>query len=435
MIAVAVAGLLEAATLQFSCDRPTGVYALGETANITVAAFETNDVPLTLGKVKWRLNNFGDTTFSEGTFDFAKGTNVFTVSGSMDEPGFMRLDVTAVDAKGRPGRQRFFGVAYDPYNIKPGAECPAGFNDFWAAAIKRYDETVTAPIKMTRIEDDKSASRNLYELEIPVLEGRSIWGYLSEPKDLSKGPFPVIVGVPGAGPSTWGACGDGRMIRMIVNVHYYRPLRNEEKHGSCDSALQKEEDEAWASRYPVKNASARYYTNLGIASSREEYFYYGVLLGVNRAVNWLAERPEVDRRRFRYSGGSQGGGFGLWLCGLNKNFTRALVYVPALTDLLGFRQGGRESGWPRLVENQLDENRAAAERNAPYFCGVNFARNITIPIRMEVGSADTICPPMAGFSAFNVMPSTDKDIVIGIGQGHSPYKEIMDGLRPWLERD
>ena len=324
MVAVAVAGLLEAATLQFSCDRPTGVYALGETAKITVAAFETNDVPLTSGRVKWRLNNFGDTMFSEGTFDFAKGTNVFTVSGSMDEPGFMRLDVTAVDAKGRPGRQRFFGVAYDPYNIKPGAECPADFNDFWAAAIKRYDETVTAPIKMTRIEDDRSASRNLYELEIPVPEGRSIWGYLSEPKDLSKGPFPVIVGVPGAGPSTWGACGDGGMIRMIVNVHYYKPLRNEEKHGSRNTELQKAENEAWANRYPVKNASARYYTNLGIASSREEYFYYGVLLGVNRAVNWLAERPEVDRRRFRYSGGSQGGGFGLWLCGVPHTETRVL---------------------------------------------------------------------------------------------------------------
>ena len=109
--------------------------------------------------------------------------------------------------------------------------------------------------------------------------------------------------------------------------------------------------------------------------------------------------------------------------------------MPALTDLLGFRQGNRESGWPRLIEGQLDENKAVAEKNAPYFCGVNFARNITIPIRLEVGSADTVCPPMAGFSAFNVMPSKDKDILIGLGQGHAPFKELRAKIDPWLTQD
>ena len=109
--------------------------------------------------------------------------------------------------------------------------------------------------------------------------------------------------------------------------------------------------------------------------------------------------------------------------------------MPALTDLLGFRQGNRESGWPRLIEAQLDENKSAAERNAPYFCGVNFARNIKIPIRVEVGSADTVCPPMAGFSAFNVMPSKDKEIHIGLGQGHAPLKELRAKLDPWLTQD
>ena len=430
--ALGVASAADAAMFEFACDKPDGVYALGEKATIAVKVFETNNVPLETGKVKWRLNNFGDATIEEGTFDLSKGSNRFTVSGSMKEPGFMRLDVSELTAKGRSVGTKYFGVAYDPYHIKPGAECPADFNDFWAAAVKKYDETVTAPIKMTKVEDDDNPKRNLYELEIPTVEGRTLWGYLSEPKDLSKGPFPVVVAVPGAGPSTWGVDGDDKTIRLRVNVHYYKPLRGEAKHSKRNDANQKEEDEAWAKRYPVKKVR---YTNAGIASSREEYFYYGVLLGVNRAVDWLAARPEVDRKRFHYNSTSQGGGFGLWLCGLNGNFTRAVVYVPALTDLLGFRQGGRESGWPRLVEGQLDENKAAAERNAPYFCGVNFARNIKIPIRVEVGSADTVCPPMAGFSAFNVMPSKDKEIHIGIGQGHAVYKEMRSKLDRWQKND
>ena len=428
----ALAFSADAAMFEFSCDKADGVYALGEKATITVTVFKTNSVPLDVGKVKWLLSNFGDATIGEGTFDLSKGTNAFTVSGALNEPGFMRLDVSELAAKGHARGTKRFGVAYDPYNIKPGAECPADFNDFWAAAAKKCDETVTAPIKMTKVEDDSSKSRDLYELEIPTVEGRTLWGYLSEPKDLAKGPFPVVVSVPGAGPAIWGVVGDDKTIRMSVNVHYYKPLRGEAKRSNRNEAKQNEEDEAWAKRYPVKNVR---YTQVGIASSREEYFYYGVLLGVNRAVNWLAARPEVDRKRFRYNGTSQGGGFGLWLCGLNGNFTRATVYVPALTDLLGFRQGGRESGWPRLVEGQLAENKAAAERNAPYFCGVNFARNIKIPIRVEVGSADTVCPPMAGFSAFNVMPSKDKEIRIGLGQGHSVFKEIRAELDCWLGND
>ena len=338
IVAWTAAAPLSAATFEFACDRPGGVYSLGEKATITVVAFETNKVPLASGKVKWRLNNFGDATISEGTFDASKGANTFSVSGTMNEPGFMRLDVAELDEQGNSGKTLFFGVAYDPYNIKPGAECPADFNDFWAAAVRKYDETVTAPIKAKKVDDDPSKERDLYELEIPTVDGRSVWGYLSEPKDLSKGPFPVLVSVPGAGPSIWGAEGDGKTIRMVVNVHYYRPLRGEAKRSERNEANQKAEDEAWAKRYPVKHVR---YTTTGIASSREEYYYYGVLLGINRAVDWLAARPEVDRRRFRYWGGSQGGGFGLWLCGLNRNFTRAVVGVPALTDLLGFRQGGR----------------------------------------------------------------------------------------------
>ena len=264
---MALAFSADAAMFEFACDKADGVYALGEKATITVKVFETNSVPLETGKVKWRLNNFGDATIEEGTFDLSKGSNTFTVSGTMKEPGFMRLDVGELTARGHVRGTRYFGVAYDPYNIKPGAECPADFNDFWTAAVKKFDETVTAPIKMTKVEDDNSKLRNLYELEIPTVEGRTLWGYLSEPKDLSKGPFPVIVSVPGAGPSTWGVEGNDRTIYLSVKAHYYRPLRGEAKHSKSNEAIQKEEDESWAKRYPVKNVR---YTQVGIAASREE---------------------------------------------------------------------------------------------------------------------------------------------------------------------
>ena len=88
------------------------------------------------------------------------------------------------------------------------------------------------------------------------------------------------------------------------------------------------------------------YAESGISESREAYFFYPVLLGIDRAVDWVVARPDVDRTRVRYQGTSQGGGFGFYLTGLNHAFTRAAFYVPAITDTMGYLKG-RQSGCRR----------------------------------------------------------------------------------------
>lgn len=173
------------------------------------------------------------------------------------------------------------------------------------------------------------------------------------------------------------------------------------------------------------------YFQAGIHRSREDYFYYAALLGINRAVNWLAQRPKCDLSAFCYSGTSQGGGIGIMLAALNRHITSGAVFVPAITDLLGFKVEGRQSGWPELVENQLPENKAAAERWAPYFDGANFARLITCPMRFVVGFCDAVCPPHSVYSAYNVCPSPDKAIVHGIGMGHNVFDRLYRELDDW----
>ena len=147
----------------------------------------------------------------------------------------------------------------------------------------------------------------------------------------------------------------------------------------------------------------------------------------------MAARADVDRKRFFYRGTSQGGGFGIYLCGLNKAFTRALFVVPALTDTMGYL-AGRCSGWPKIVENNSStpERRAAAEKWAPYFDGANFASRIDCPLRVLVGFADVTCPPCAVYAAFNEMPSRDKDAIHGIGMGHSVRRELYARCNEWL---
>ena len=412
------------ADFALSSDHADCIYRLGEKATFTVKVSGKET-----GKVRWELNNFGGRKFATGEATLPLEDGVFRVTGEQTEPGFLRLDVWDADRKG--AQKKMWGVVYDGDRIVPGTPCPDDFMDFWRAAIAKYDREVKEPIAVKEVDRDKATT--LYELVIPSVGGRKVWGYCSVPNDSSKAPFPVRVNVPGAGPATWG-CGRGAdEINLKVNVHYYDPLplRHEKYRGEKSTATQRAEDEAWAKRYPVKTVR---YTQVGIAVSREDYFYYGIILAANRAVDWVAARPDVDRTRIRYSGGSQGGGFGLILTGLNKHITAAVVTVPALTDLLSSKVSNRESGWPRLIEAQLDENKAAAERNAPYFCGVNFARQITVPIRFEVGFVDTVCPPHAGHAAYNVCPSKDKAIYYGLGQGHPVDPKWSKVLNAWLSQ-
>jgi cephalosporin-C deacetylase-like acetyl esterase len=242
---------------------------------------------------------------------------------------------------------------------------------------------------------------------------------------VGKGPFPVRVNVPGAGIGACGTTASDNEITLTMNVHSYpQPDTPEER----DEAY-KAQDE----RFAAPRGVARY-CHAGIHLSREDYFFYASLLGINRAVNWLWAHPKADRADFTYSGTSQGGGFGLMLTGLNGHFTRSCIFVPAICDHLGHRVEGRESGWPKLIDAQRPENRAAAERNAPYFDGASFATRITCPVRVVVGFSDQHCPPASGYAAYNCIPSADKAILHGIGMGHGAFQRFYDELGVWVRQ-
>ena len=166
----------------------------------------------------------------------------------------------------------------------------------------------------------------------------------------------------------------------------------------------------------------------------QDYYYYRGILGVCRATDWLAERPEVDATRFVYQGASQGGGLGLAATALSPRFTKALLMVPALSDVLAFRAGRRSGCAPCPVQDQPPEDRARAEALAPYFDGANFASRIRCPVRVLVGFADDACVPCAVCATYNEMTAPDRGIVCGIGMGHdgNTRPDLLRILSEWL---
>ena len=413
--------------VQIALDRADAQYGCGEEAVFTVTVSETNgSAKATSGTVSWTLDNYGARVFANGTADLSKA-NPFVVRGTLAYPGFLRVTV-----RGDRGKQlRQYSAAYEPEKIRTAVPKPADFDAFWDGAVARLEKEV--PLD-PQVEPVPSLARNgltVCRVSFATFGGR-VYGALSYPTKADKGPYPVRVFCPGAGPG-WtlgGCCGKKGEISLYMSVHGF-PLP--ETDAERTARYEKQEAKYRAIHGPSR---ARAYPVGGLTVSREAAHYFAVILGINRAVDWVAKRPDADPTRFTYSGASQGGGFGLYLCGLNRHFTRAYIGVPALADVLSCKVDGRQSGWPRILEyeTQTDPERLAKiVANAPYIDGAYFAERITIPVRLSVGYADESCAPHAVCAAYNAIPSKDKKLYHGIGGLHSSRNAPREEVDAWLE--
>ena len=414
----------EAATYKVETDRPAGIYKCGETATFTVTLLSTNNLAGGRTPVA-RLDNFGTNAQTNLPFDVATTGVAFTVSGMLREPGFLRLSLPPT--KNGLKDPFDFSVCFEPEKIKKGSPSPSDFDMFWAAAKARLAHEVPLDPQVVRIAERSTVDFDFYRISFATF-GRRVHGYMSVPTDKSQAPFPVDFGVNAAGFGGWtnDMKGEKNSIRVQFSVYPFPPDWKWKESGL--EAAYKAMDAEVQAKYGVPR-----YCHAGIAKSREDYFFYPVILGIDRAVDWVASRPDVDRSRFRYEGTSQGGGFGFYLCGLNRAFTRAAFYVPAITDTMGYL-AERQSGWPKIVENNSStpESRAAAEKWAPYFDGANFASRIACPVRVAVGFSDTTCPPCAVYAAYNEIKVMDKAIANGIGMTHSCFGRFYKELGDWV---
>lgn len=410
-----------AATYKVETDKPEGIYRCGETATFTVTVLDTAGLCSNAEKQDVTLDNFGDKVVAKETVDVAKGSK-FSISGTLDSPGFLRLKLPQAKSD-----TFVFSAGFEPEKIRKGSPSPADFDEFWANARKKLAAEVPLDLRMEFVTERSTDKFDFYRVSFATF-GRRVYGLLSVPKDKTRAPFPVCVGVNAAGFGGWTndmqGCPDAICAQFAV---YDWPMDWKWR----EKGLQKKYDEFNAA------CKAKYscgYASSGITESREEYFYYPVVLGIDRAVDWIARSFPVEEASFSYQGTSQGGGFGFYLCGLNHRFTRAVFYVPAITDTMGYL-AGRRSGWPSIVESNSStpERRVAAEKWAPYFDGANFASRIKCPVRVAVGFSDATCPPCAVYAAYNEIKVEDKAIVHGIGMTHACFGKFYEELGRWAK--
>ena len=330
-------------------------------------------------------------------------------SGEMKTPGFYRLKVVAhVDGKDYEG---LCTVAFSPEKIKPFAQEPKDFDDFWKKALDEARQIDLNPTKVL-LPERCTKDVNVYEVSYHNNRwGSKMYGILSIP--VKPGKYPALLRVPGAGVRPYSGdtyTATGKCIVLEIGIHgvpvtmeqkVYDDLANAALNGYWDTNLEN----------PDRNA------------------YKRVVTGAVRGVDMIASLDEWDGKTVGVTGSSQGGFLSLAVAALDKRVTFLAAVHDAMCDYEA-ELHDVAGGWPHYFYHaKMNAITKARLEGARYYDGVNFARRITVPGWYSFGYNDEVVPPTSAYGLYNTIKAP-KILSLYQMTGHFWYQEQWD---EWLE--
>ena len=282
-------------------------------------------------------------------------------------------------------------VAIDRF--RPGFQKPADFYQWWTEQVAML-RTLPIEVKMVEVEvpSNYASTYVCYDLEVNCGEGGApVRGYLAMPKGADPKSLPICLFTHGAGVN-----GTANRSRIEVALQYARQGGGSisldlNAHGMLNGQPQSYYDE-------LNATTLKDYRNWPILD-RESYYYRGMYLRVQRAIDYLCTRPEWNGERILVIGSSQGGAQTSAICGLDSRVTHALIRAPGMMDL-GGRLLGRQSGPPLLSD--LYGFTEPFMQWGPYFDTAFFLEHNHAKILYECGFIDRTCIPSATLSGYNL---------------------------------
>ncbi len=330
-------------------------------------------------------------------------------SGEMKTPGFYRLKVVAhVDGKDYEG---LCTAAFSPEKIKPFAQEPKDFDDFWKKALDEARQIDLNPTKVL-LPERCTKDVNVYEVSYHNNRwGSKMYGILSIP--VKPGKYPALLRVPGAGVRPYSGdtyTATGKCIVLEIGIHgvpvtmeqkVYDDLANAALNGYWDTNLEN----------PDRNA------------------YKRVVTGAVKGVDMIASLDEWDGKTVGVTGSSQGGFLSLAVAALDKRVTFLAAVHDAMCDYEA-ELHGVAGGWPHYFYHaKMNAITKARLEGARYYDGVNFARRITVPGWYSFGYNDEVVPPTSAYGLYNTIKAP-KILSLYQMTGHFWYQEQWD---EWLE--
>ena len=332
-------------------------------------------------------------------------------SGEMKTPGFYRLKVVAhVDGKDYEG---LCTAAFSPEKIKPFAQEPKDFDDFWKKALDEARQIDLNPTKVL-LPERCTKDVNVYEISYHNNRwGSKMYGVLSVP--VKPGKYPALLRVPGAGVRPYSGdtyTATGKCIVLEIGIHgvpvtmeqkVYDDLANAALNGYWDTNLEN----------PDRNA------------------YKRVVTGAVKGVDMIASLDEWDGKTLDVTGSSQGGFLSLAVAALDKRVTFLAAVHDAMCDYEA-ELHGVAGGWPHYFYHaKMNAITKARLEGARYYDGVNFARRITVPGWYSFGYNDEVVPPTSSYGLYNSVKAP-KTLSLYQMTGHFWYQEQWDEWQEFL---
>ncbi len=332
-------------------------------------------------------------------------------SGEMKTPGFYRLKVVAhVDGKDYEG---LCTAAFSPEKIKPFAQEPNDFDDFWKKALDEARQIDLNPTKVL-LPERCTKDVNVYEISYHNNRwGSKMYGILSIP--VKPGKYPALLRVPGAGVRPYSGdtyTATGKCIVLEIGIHgvpvtmeqkVYDDLANAALNGYWDTNLEN----------PDRNA------------------YKRVVTGAVKGVDMIASLDEWDGKTLGVTGSSQGGFLSLAVAALDKRVTFLAAVHDAMCDYEA-ELHGVAGGWPHYFYHaKMNAITKARLEGARYYDGVNFARRITVPGWYSFGYNDEVVPPTSSYGLYNSVKAP-KTLSLYQMTGHFWYQEQWDEWQEFL---
>ncbi len=272
---------------------------------------------------------------------------------------------------------------------KPQRNEPADFDGFWRETLseaRQHDLSATfAPI------DSGLQTIDAYDVTFAGFGGAPIKGWFLVPKQLPA-PLPAVVQYIGYGggrgyPLEWLEFPSAGFAQLVMDTRGQGSVWRRGDTADIPNGA---------------NPAVPGYMTQGILDPRN-YYYRRLYTDAVRAVDAIATRDEVDRRRIAVTGSSQGGGLCIAAAGLRDDVAFCLPDVPFLSHFrraVDITPNNPYLEIAKYLATHRDKIDVVFDTLA-YFDGVNFAARMRAGAFYSVGIMDTVCPPSTVYASYN----------------------------------
>ncbi len=372
----------------FSCktDRDPTAYRCGQPVNFHIF-YREDGVTVPAPKFKWHMA--ADFGYSEdGVADGSTGS--FSLSASLDKPGFLYVTAVAIDENGEPlpESDTFYGGAgVEIEKIFSVTEEPEDYHAFWELCKKELH--TMAPYLIESVLLPQSAehpNHDTFDIKVGCVGGIPVSGILTIPRDGKRHPARVVYQGYGV-KSAWFNYREDEII-LCINAH---GIRNDEPQEYYDAL------------------AAGRLSGYGFDEDQNKdphtcYFKY-MMIRAAQALRYMMTRPEWDGKHLIARGGSQGAVQAMHAAFLVPEATSIDIFIPWLCDT-DASAIGRLPGWGIFTGKALR-----------YFDLSLRAKYIDKPVVCEAGLGDYTSPP-AGIVAMLHNLRGEKELLLGQSREH-----------------